>query len=42
MANWNDPNFPIGKNKSNEEYLERLAEKNRVLRQREQSKERLD
>ena len=40
MANRNDPSFPIGKNMSNEEYLGRLAEKNRVLRQREQSRER--
>lgn len=41
MQNRHDaPTFPIGKNMSNEEYLGRLAEKNRALRQREQSRER--
>ena len=42
MQDRHDPSFPIGKNMSNDEYIGRLAEKNRALRQREQSKERQD
>ena len=32
MSYRQDPSFPIGKNMSNQEYLDKLAEKNRILR----------
>ena len=37
MAKRNDPNFLIRKNMSKVEYLGRLAEKNRILQQRERA-----